>query len=629
MPLTDEQMNAISSPIVHRLFVAGPGTGKSETILGFIEKAVSTDGIDPNEIFVLAFTRAATADLRKKISKLFEAGTKTPRVQTLHGFSLRQVMKNSHAVRALPSYFSIADDFDERHIIQEDLKRFLRLDRIEVIRNLFNKLSANWETLNADRTGWQSDFESPEFIGAWLEHREVYGYVLRSELVYQLKNILTLEPNPIIDGPITYLIVDEYQDLNRCDLRVIHELAKKGAHLVCAGDDDQSIYAFRYAFPEGIRLFSQDVVPSDQFVFTRCFRCDSAILNLALLVIRQDYARVPKRITSVTGERGITKILRFDNQQQEAAKIADICIQLRDQINIRLGEIIVLLRSNRYEVFSTPIEEAFLARGLAVITRKDLYTVFDQDDGRYLTALVKLAINPTHDLAFRTIIQLTPGIGPTTIDEVYRVAKDEKKRFAAIIREIATGDRKDIRVTKELSLVLSSILGTDILQRVRQTSLEQAMELLMGLVPSPSPELADYIREFIMESGVTTLDEFVLAVTDFFGPKEQVRVVPDAVRIMTMHQAKGLSADAVFVVGVEEEYIPGRGSIDEERRLLYVSLTRARHYLFLTHCINRYGRQSFTGFSTQKGSRRHISRFIANLPGFIDDKGDSFSLSTA
>ena len=112
-----------------------------------------------------------------------------------------------------------------------------------------------------------------------------------------------------------------------------------------------------------------------------------------------------------------------------------------------------------------------------------------------------------------------------------------------------------------------------------------------------------------------------MAFADFFGPEEQERPTVDAIRIMTMHQAKGLSADAVFAVGVEEEYIPGQGNVDEERRLLYVSLTRARHYLFITHCINRTGRQSFTGYSTQKGSKRHLSRYIASLPNFPDSDG--------
>lgn len=621
MPLTDEQSEAVSSRALNRLFVAGPGTGKSETILSFIERAINKLGINPPEIFVIAFTRAATADLRFKIEKLFGKTTILPKVQTLHSFSLRQVMRNSSKIRSLPSRFAIADDFDERHIIQEDIKRFLSLARIEMVRDFFNKLSANWENLNADRSGWESEFESPEFLGAWLEHREIYGYVLRSELVYQLKNIVTQEPDAIIDGPISYLIVDEYQDLNRCDLHVIQELSRRGAHLVCAGDDDQSIYAFRYAFPEGIRSFGQDISDSEQFIFTQCFRCDSTILEFALSVIRQEYSRVPKRIVSVTESTGYAKILRFSDQEEESNKIADLCVQLRNNKGIPLNEIIILLRSNRYNVFSEPLEAALLRHGLSVVTRKDLYTVFDQDDGRFFSALVKLALNPDHDLALRTILQLTPGIGPAMIDQIYKVAKDERKRFSRIVQELAAGSRKDIHVTRPLSAVLSSVVSNEILEKARSSSLEDSIDLLLSLVPSPTAELKSYISEFIADSNITSLSEYVMAVADFFGPEEQDRPTADAVRIMTMHQAKGLSADAVFVVGVEEEYVPGRGNIDEERRLLYVSLTRARHYLFITHCTNRTGRQSFTGYSTQRGSRRHLSRYVASLPKFPDSEG--------
>ena len=173
-------------------------------------------------------------------------------------------MKNSKRISTLPKGFVIADDYEERHIILEDLKDLLN-SNIKEVRRLFNLLSANWETLNADRDDWEQNFESPEFIGAWKEHRQIYGYALRSELVYQFKNILESPDEIKIDGSIDYLIVDEYQDLNRCDLSVIENLHDRGAKLFVAGDDDQSIYGFRYAYPEGIRNFTGAIKNQNHF----------------------------------------------------------------------------------------------------------------------------------------------------------------------------------------------------------------------------------------------------------------------------------------------------------------------------------------------------------------------------
>jgi len=266
MALTDEQKKAVEGKELNKLLVAGPGTGKSETIIGFIEYANKVLGYSPSSIFILTFTRSATADIRKKVNAKYKSVDTRPIVSTLHGFALRQVMKNSSIVKSLPMNFVIADDFDERYIIQEDIKRYLSIKRIDDVKDLFNKLAANWETLNADRSGWETSFTNPEFIGLWQMHREIYGYALRSELVYQLKNILVQEENPRLDGPMNVLIVDEYQDLNRCDIFVIKELSKREVKLFCAGDDDQSIYGFRYAYPEGIRRFKDDILDSEQYL---------------------------------------------------------------------------------------------------------------------------------------------------------------------------------------------------------------------------------------------------------------------------------------------------------------------------------------------------------------------------
>jgi DNA helicase-2/ATP-dependent DNA helicase PcrA len=149
-----------------------------------------------------------------------------PRISTIHSFSLRQLLRNSRLITALPQPLRIADDWEERNIIIEDLKAMLGLARIEDIRHLFNLLSADWQTLTAEDDHWEDRFANPAFLGAWREHRECYGYVLRSELVYQLKRALEQYGDFQLETPLQYLLVDEYQDLNRCDLAVVAAIGK-------------------------------------------------------------------------------------------------------------------------------------------------------------------------------------------------------------------------------------------------------------------------------------------------------------------------------------------------------------------------------------------------------------------
>ncbi len=626
MSLTDEQLNAVKSDSINRLLVAGPGTGKSETIIGFIEYIINELSIDPNAIYILTFTRSATADIRKKINKRFSESDKKPFVYTLHGFALRQVIKNTNSVKSLPKKFSIADDYDERHIILEDFKRYLGSKNIDEVKDLFNKLAANWETLNADRTGWETSFTNPEFIGLWQLHREIYGYALRSELVYQLKNILVFEQNPIIDEPIEVLIVDEYQDLNRCDILVVKELTKKNIKLFCAGDDDQSIYGFRFAYPEGIRRFKEDIPNSEQFLFTKCFRCDEQILQFALSVIRQDPDRIPKPINSVTGNLGRTYVIRFKDQYEEAAKIAETCKALAIA-GIKMSEIIILLRSDRNTKFSSPIISEIIGNGLPVVFKKDFYEIFDSSKGRKLISYIKLIINQNNNLALRMLIQESRGIGSKTIDKIFEIARTEKKRFNEVIFEYLNDKRTDFKLGSEIDDLLKLILISDFKDKIFEISFDESISLILNKISELSTEERDLIKEFIEKEEISSLEEFITLISDTIGPEENDYTGIDAIRIMTMHQAKGLSADAVFVVGVEEEYLPGKGNPEEERRLLYVSLTRARKYLFITFCNNRIGPQSYSGNVPFHTSKRNISRFIKDIPNLKVEDGSGFQLN--
>jgi ATP-dependent DNA helicase UvrD/PcrA len=626
MSYTDEQLKAINSKFDNNLILAGPGTGKSYTILGLIEKLIGSKGIDPKHILILTFTRTATSELKKKITKLLGASSELPKIFTLHGFSLRQLLRNSSQISMLPQNFVIADDYEERNIILEDLKSLLNIDKIKEVQKLFNLMASNWETLNADTEDWEQNFSNPEFIGAWQEHREIYGYVLRSELVYQFKNILEIEDNIKIDGPIEYLIVDEYQDLNKCDLRVIKNLNVKGAKLFCAGDDDQSIYGFRYAYPEGIKNFNTDISNSNQYQITKCRRCDSNILSLAMDVIRQDYRRIPKSLKSITNLEGETNLLRFQNQDEEATKIAKIISDIIKNKVASENEIIILLRSDFNKAFSSIIKSSLEKQNINVNSNKGFYNLFESKIGRFFVSITKLFEDQNNDLALRNILLLTKGIGHVTTNDIYNNAKSTRRRFHNIISDIVEGKISSISKYKLVKKKISEIYNLiDVLKESTET-LEDNITKILNLSDIDTSEFHSNLLILINSFELNDLSELSYAITDLFGPAEPLDENTDGVRIMSMHQAKGLTADVVFIVAAEDEYIPGRGDIDEERRLFYVSLTRARHKLFISYCRNRTGQQQHSGFLNKRTTTRNLTRYLKDLPSIKTVNGNSFTL---
>ena len=612
MPLTDQQRAAIEGDQPNNLLLAGPGTGKSYTILRLIGSLLSR-GVNAKSILVVTFTRAATFELKRKIQRLLGQGAELPHIYTLHAFSLRQLMRNVNRVNYLPHDFSIADDFEERHIILEDLKRQLGIPKIREVKRLLNLLASNWETLNADRTNWEITFDSPEFVGAWREHREVFGYILRSELVYQFKKALEEVDELTVDGPLQYIIVDEYQDLNRCDLRVIRFLNERGADLFAAGDDDQSIYGFRYAYPEGIRRFTELVPNSKQHTITECRRCDEHILRLAMEVIRQDHRRVPKVLQSVTGLAGEVAILRFPDQSYEATKIAEIIEILKQREGYEDKDFLVLLRTNFRGAFSTVITQALRERGIEVNIQNQRYEFLNLPAARRFVAIVKYLGNARNDLAVRGILSTTNGIGVTLIDSLITLARDNQWRFHRAVQAVCDGDIQGIRNSTRVQNAMQPVM--ELKRRIDNevmdfpSIVDTTLEMLQD-----EEGIRDLLRELLKEQEIESVEDLVALVTDILGPAEPADENVDGVRIMTMHRAKGLTSNVVFVVAAEDEYLPGRGNPDEERRLFYVSLTRAKHNLYVTYCSRRTGQQQRTGFLRRNTPARTLTRFLTDIP---------------
>ncbi|MDP3974210.1 MAG: ATP-dependent helicase, partial [Candidatus Daviesbacteria bacterium] len=429
---TSDQIEAIDHIGSHARLLAGPGTGKTKTLTRRVLSLILQHNADPESILLLTFTRLAAAQLRDEIKKVLEPLEKMiPQVSTLHSFALKQILHNSSRIDTLPRPIRIADDWEERYIIQEDLKKVLSLKEIGDVQNLINQLSTDWETLRIDEIGWEQQFPNPAFLGAWRSHKDQYGETLRAELVYQLKKQLNQSRDFQLDKEYKHILIDEYQDLNACDLAIVNELAKRGAELFVAGDDDQSIYGFRFATPEGIRNFEQIYQNSKKLALEICFRCDKSILHSAEFVASLDPKRLPKPTRPKDqAEDGEVLIIGFKDQNHEAEIIAKKIKSLIAK-DIKPDQITILLRSDRNGSLSKPIIEALKKQSVDVSLTTDS-ELESNNEYRIVLSVIRLLVDQNDCLAWRTLLQVnkTNGLGDECIKNIWNYAQSKGIRFS-------------------------------------------------------------------------------------------------------------------------------------------------------------------------------------------------------
>lgn len=619
--LSEEQRRAVLHIGSHARLLAGPGTGKTRVLTQRVGYLINEKEVLPQHILVLTFTRAATFELRQRIAQIVGEG-KLPHISTLHSFALKQLLRNSSRISLpLPQPLRIADDWEERHLILEDIKRLLSLSHIDEAREFFHRLSANWQSFVEEDEG-----PNPEFIGIWQEHRQIFGYTLRSELVYRLARSLQQSRQFEIDPPAKYVLVDEYQDLNPCDLSIVRALADRGAEVFVAGDDDQSIYGFRKAHPEGIRRFVEEYPNAQDLTLTECRRCAPEILDVAQWVIRTDYRREPKRLYSVNGVQGEVRLLQFRDQYHEARGVADICKALIEEEGYAPDEILILTRIDTRGAFSQVIKEIFVESGIPLSANATVPSPLEMEQGRILLGFLRLLRNEADHLAWRTLLQLRKGnqIGEKRLSTLYSLASEHGYTFYEILRRISqtpeivpfgTVIQSEVeqifsllaRIQKQDDLDVKGLiifLGEKLLEDLPGKGSGEREALLSAL---------EFLSRLVDEIAPASLEEFLNTVESSEEKIEQ-EIESGAVNLLTMHKAKGLTARAVIIIGAEDEIIPGRQEkepgLGDERRLFYVSLTRAREKLFITYCATRIGQQRHLGRRVGRTQQRTLTRFL-------------------
>jgi DNA helicase-2/ATP-dependent DNA helicase PcrA len=622
---SDEQAAILAhAPDEPACVLAGPGTGKSATLVAWLDQLLSTD--NPPKVKLLTFTRAATAELSGKV--LDHAALAAEKPSTIHSFAVSILLQNAGA-GDFPQPLRMVDDWEKNQIVEQSLARRAKVNKRRIGR-LIGEMAAAWESLNEEEDPEVDPEERVRFLGVWNEHRTVYGYTLPAELPFAL--LTALEEHPDLDGiDFDLLLVDEYQDLNACDLALIQAISSRGCAVIGAGDDDQSIYSFRKADPAGIRRFATDYSDAATYPLSISRRCGRQILEWATYVIEGDVDRPNKPRLTCPNEasEGEVALLSFAGQRAEATGIADLAKQLIDHDELTPQDILILLRGDYNGQFSAPIKNALAERDIPYSDPDALKLLLADATNRRVLESMRLAAGPEDSIAWASLLHLEDGVSASFIDGVYDEARSNGTLFSRALFTLRNAGFPDLpspSANKAETLITNMTAWLDSLEVPPQTPeggwghwiVESSGELV---VPTPSDELIELLAE--LDALVDTsqdLGRFLGQITPL--GKDLATAKAEGVRVMSMASSKGLTVGATIIAGVESDIIPRPlAPIDEERRLLYVAMTRATDYLFVTWSRIRRGPTARSG-KGKANTRRHHSRFLDSGPVKSQDGGN-------
>lgn len=621
---TDQQKAILThDPRTHGRVLAGPGTGKSSTLIAYLHNVSKLD--NPPRARMLTFTRATAAELTKKA--LAGVASEAVPTSTIHSFAISVLIANEGSAN-LPRPLRIADDWEMKNIVHRNIASRAGLG-VRAIPNLIQEMASNWEHLDLRQDPRISEHDRAAFLAAWREDRRLFGYTLLSELPFALLEAIK-QHDDLVGLDYDTLVVDEYQDLNACDLQVLSEIAKRNCAILAVGDDDQSIYSFRHAHPAGIRRFVDEYDGALDYELTIGLRCGGSVLEWAKEAISRDPSRKAKTEMSAAAglPNGDVGLLRFDNDNQELLGIRNLVLALIDREGVQPEDILILFRSDPRGAFSSLIVDALQAAGVEVGDPDRVTRMLAEHDNRVLLAMIRLCVDRVDSLAWATLLKLKEGIGAGFFEYVLEHARSSKKRFGETLiwlheRGYPDGPRSKAKAGDYVDSALSWISAQDVPQEDNVEWGKWIIGAADGLaIGPPTKELTELLIQIDgLGSGARTLGQFVGQIEPL--GKDVLRASDRGVRLMTMGAAKGLTVKAAILVGLESELIPhAKGLYDEECRLLYVGMTRATEYLYGTWARRRTGRTARIGTASVR-DRRSLTEFLQGT-GVQSVDGHSF-----
>jgi len=622
--LNPEQERAVHTTSGPLLVLAGAGTGKTRVVTARIARILE-EGISPESICALTFTNKAAREMRERVKRLI--GKDRARgvvVSTFHSLGLRIVREFGDRI-GIPAKATVADSADQLALLSDALREVglprtaIRPGDAHFRISLWKSAGRDPEEVFAEATG---DLE-PALAAAWMRYE---GDLRRRQLLdfddMVVRPLELLEKHTDVREQLqerwSHLLVDEYQDTSTCQDRLLRVLAGRHRNLCVVGDDDQSIYGWRGADADRILRFTRDWHGAAVVTLDRNYRSTAPILEASGRLISCNLTRREKTLKPCSSGGHPVTLFVANDEHGETAFLTGQITRMRMQENLRYEDCAILFRANSQ---CRTLEQALRGQQMpyrVVGTR----SFFDRREVRDLLAFLRIASNPSDDQALLRVVNTPPrGIGRGSID---RMAELAAKTRSSVLAAFETGSaelgaRPREGVQKFLTL-LSDIRERSAKQGVANAlahlieesgyrhhlkqTVEDALELNARLAA------VDSLLEAVTEIAQSDPSAGLAGVLDALALNEGDRDKDDdeqgyGVTLMTLHAAKGLEFPVVFIVGLEEGLLPHGNAVgdeeecddkgvEEERRLLYVGLTRAKNRLFLSRAVSRrkFGRES-------------------------------------
>ncbi|OKZ76064.1 MAG: ATP-dependent DNA helicase PcrA [Clostridium sp. 26_22] len=634
--LNDKQYEAVVNTEGPCLVIAGAGSGKTKVLTHKIAYLIDEKGVLPWNILAITFTNKAANEMKERIEGLVGDVAKDIWMGTFHSVCVRILRRFIDRI-GFDSSFIIFDTSDQRTLIKACIKNIGLDDKMFTDRSVQSEISnAKNEMLEPDQYTLRAngDFRKEKIALVY----EMYQKRLKENNAIDFDDIINYTIKILIDNPdvleyysdkFKYVLVDEYQDTNKSQFTLVTLLASKNGNITVVGDNDQGIYSFRGADISNILNFERDFPGTKIIKLEQNYRCTGNILKAANSVIKNNEVKYKKQLWTENDVGNLPKVYSAKNEYDEGTYIATQIEHLRREEKYNYSDFAILYRMNTQ---SRAIEEILRREGIPYKIIGGL-KFYERKEIKDVISYLRLIQNPSDNISLKRVInEPKRGIGKTSLDNIEKLAEDtgismyeiiknadqyglnrvflNSREFVNVIEELRN-KKDDIKISELIKETLNKSGYTKALEEENTIEAENRIENL--------DEFLTVAIEFEDESAENKLSDFLEGIT-LSSDIDNMEETDDSVTLMTLHSAKGLEFPVVFLVGMEEGIFPGYKSIsepkelEEERRLCYVGITRAKKNLFLTCSKQR------TIFGST--SCNPISRFLKEIPEELLDGYD-------
>ncbi|MBH1962573.1 MAG: UvrD-helicase domain-containing protein, partial [Rhodocyclales bacterium] len=608
--LNEPQHAAVTLPAEHALILAGAGSGKTRVLTTRIAWLISTGQVSPQGILAVTFTNKAAKEMQTRLAAMLPINVKGMWIGTFHGLCNR-LLRAHYRDAGLPQLFQILDSADQLSSVKRMMKALNVDDEKFPPRELCHFINAQKEQglRSSAVEAWDSWAKKKvELYAAYEAQCEREGVVDFAELLLRSYELLSRN-EPLLrhyQERFRHILVDEFQDTNKLQYQWLKLLTGQHAALFCVGDDDQSIYAFRGADVGNMRDFEREFKVKNMIRLEQNYRSHGNILDAANAIIRNNPQRLGKNLWTQAGSGEPIRVYEAYSDNDEARWIVEEVKALVRDGHMR-AEIALLYRSNAQ---SRALEHALFNAGIPYRVYGGL-RFFERAEVKHALAYLRLIANVNDDTAFARVVNFpVRGIGARSLEALQDAAKAANSSLFAAIPQVSGKGGTSLAAFAQLIHQLSEAahlplpeLIDHVLElsglRTHYQNEKEGQERLANL-----DELINGATSFIAEEGTPSEEGELSADLAAFlshasleAGEHQAGEGDDALQLMTVHSAKGLEFNMVFISGLEEGLFPhensvndtrnGNNGLEEERRLMYVAVTRARQRLYLSIAQSR------------------------------------------